>query len=152
MWHDSSRFWRTNLLRWQAAIIGQSGGLQAFGNSLGTRLDDRCIFARVQVDPDQTRLAAEPGHLPLGELPRAHLDKFNRVWKRAFAAQVFDDLAVSDRLHGGAIVCQSSLEQLPRLGHQSVAKHGIDADVNAGLEIRGFASEAEKSRRFAGGS
>ena len=49
-------------------------------------------------DPAAFRQAAQPGELPLRELPRALLDEVDRFGQIALAGQMFENLAVADGL------------------------------------------------------
>jgi hypothetical protein len=89
------------------------------------------------------KLPPEPGHLPLGELAGADLNQRNRLSERALSAQVLDNLAVAERLHGGLVLGQAAPQELLRFRHPAEAEHGIDPGVDSALQIRRSAREAE---------
>ena len=59
---------------------------------------------------------------------------------------MFYDLPIPKSLHGDAVVCQATLEQLLDLSYQVIAKHLFHTNVYATAEV--FGRTCEANNRF----
>src|SRR5664280_3149297 len=97
------------------------------------------------LDPVQAHLSSEPCHLTLRELARSNLHQFDRLIQGSFSIQVLNHLTISQRLHRDFILCETGLDQLRGLGHQSVSEHFIDPGFNAVVQVGGGSKQPEGS-------
>src|SRR5262249_17941868 len=77
---------------------------------------------------------AKPGSLLFGVSARANLDAFDRLFERAPAFEMIDDLLVSQRL--ACIAAKFSRgEKTTHFVDQSAGDHGFDAGVDATVDF-----------------
>src|ERR1041385_1808286 len=89
----------------------------------------------MRFQPNWTQLAAEPGHLAFGELAGFGFYQLNYFSERTFAAQMFDHLAIANRLHGGFVLFKSARQQALRFLHQTAGEHVVHTSVDAPAQI-----------------
>src|SRR5882757_619468 len=89
-------------------------------------------------------MSTEPGELAFGELAGADFDEFDGFSEIVLAAQMFSDLSISDGLQGGSIFGETELEQEFHFRNQATFEHGIDAGVDAGMQIGGLTSKSKE--------
>ena len=101
-------------------------------------------FFRLQFNPFQVFLGAEPRQLPLGELPSADFHQLDGFRQWPFAAQMLRHLPVADGLHRRFVFGEAALEQFACLVHQTAREHGVHAGIDTSVQVNSGAREAVK--------
>lgn len=89
-------------------------------------------------------LVFEPGHLAFGELAGAEFYEGDGFGEGELVVEVVDDLFVAECLGGGSIFAEAVLEQELSFGDQAGREHGIDALVDAVVEVGAIGFEADE--------
>ena len=105
-------------------------------------------FRPEAVEPLHFRFAAEPGQLALGVIAVPLLGTRDGLRRRAFAAEMFGGLAVSQRAHGediGAVARKQSASFFD----EALLEHGGAAAVDVIVERSALRAEADAERAVA---
>ena len=148
--------------RGQAGQLGHGFlGLFLFGPGRG-HVDEYCAFhgiprpycnwfwtycsragAVLGGEPDDPGHLPEPGHLPLGVLPRLDLGQRDGLVAPDLAAEEPEDMAVSEGPEGRGRLRDAPLEEAPDLVDEAAGEHPLDAVLDAPAERLALEPEAE---------
>src|SRR5215210_2620731 len=98
-----------------------------------------CLDSFVRVNPLRLRLVPEPGELALGVLPRTEFHQCNCLVEAMLTFQMFEDLAVPQRLPRPRAVGQA-----PGFLNEAAGEHGLNAEVDTAMQIGSITLQDEK--------
>ena len=106
---------------------------------LRKRKSRNVFHSPVRIDPLSLRLIAKPGELALCVLTRAEFYESDGLFEAALAFEMFENLAVTERLAGSGTV-DGALCLLDK----AMGEHGVDACVNALMQIGAVALQHDE--------
>ncbi len=108
-------------------------------------------FGGGDVEPVGGELMAEEGALAFDELAGFLFDEVDGGGEGEFAAEVGGDLAVADGLEGGGVGREGEVEEAAGFADKVLGEHGVDAGVDALVEVGRGTVEAEDGGGRGGG-
>ena len=98
-------------LRQSSAAFGESRWSAVRRRELQELLRDALgAVVTLDLNPPQLKLPPKPSHLAFRELPRPDFHQLDGLGERAFAAQVFRDLAITQGLRRRQVLGQAALQ------------------------------------------